>query len=554
MDTEKKDIKKSSSVFSKFPLNLLKYFARGIYAVILFILKLIKYFFFGFSLPILIINLIRRKIDRRIANSGYTKEQKKLLREEKNFQKQLLEQKKFKEDSINSNVRQDTAISGINDNNNLKSSIGNADIKEALLLDLNKLNEEKSSVKLMYQYIAKAPDGKNVKGYFEAYSKVEVLSYLISEGYEVYSVKTNKYIRFLHSSATYSNTKMATKDLIFFLTQLSTYIKSGIPLVDSLKILVKQYKQVRYQQLLKALIYNLSTGDSFSEALNKQGNAFPKILVNMVKAAEMTGELPETLDDMSDYFTQIEKTRKQMITALMYPTIILVVAVAVVIFIMLWIIPQFEKIYISMGADVPSFTRLILNLSAFLQDNIIKLLLGFIVLLIIFIYLYKNVKLVRYCYQWVTMHIPVIKNVIIYNEVTTFTKTFSSLLSHNVFITDSMEILSKLTNNEIYKGIILDTIVNLAKGEKISKSFQNHWAFPLPAYEMLVTGEKTGQLPEMMKKVSDYYQELHANSVSRIKTFMEPILIVFLTVVVGGIVLAIVIPMFGMYEAVQQLG
>jgi type IV pilus assembly protein PilC len=102
--------------------------------------------------------------------------------------------------------------------------------------------------------------------------------------------------------------------------------------------------------------------------------------------------------------------------------------------------------------------------------------------------------------------------------------------------------------------IILDTITNLARGEKISKSFENHWAFPLPAYEMLVTGEKTGQLPEMMKKVSDYYQELHTNSVSRVKTFMEPVLIVFLTVVVGAIVLAIIIPMFGMYTAIQDLG
>ena len=117
-----------------------------------------------------------------------------------------------------------------------------------------------------------------------------------------------------------------------------------------------------------------------------------------------------------------------------------------------------------------------------------------------------------------------------------------------------MEILTKITNNEIYKMLVLDTIANLAKGEKISTSFKDHWAFPIPAYEMLVTGEKTGQMPEMMAKVADYYQDLHKNSVTRIKTFIEPILIIFLTVVVGVIVLAIIIPMFGMYQTVQGFG
>ena len=149
------------------------------------------------------------------------------------------------------------------------------------------------------------------------------------------------------------------------------------------------------------------------------------------------------------------------------------------------------------------------------------------------------------------MHIPVVKNIIIYNEVTMFTKTFSSLLSHNVFITDTLEILSKITNNEIYKMLVKDTAANLERGEKISAAYKDQWAFPIPAYEMIVTGEKTGQLAEMMSKVSKYYQDLHKNAVARIKAFVEPILIVMLTVVVGFIVLSIVIPMFNMYNAIM---
>ena len=152
------------------------------------------------------------------------------------------------------------------------------------------------------------------------------------------------------------------------------------------------------------------------------------------------------------------------------------------------------------------------------------------------------------------MHIPVMKDVIIYNEVTMFSKTFASLLSHNVYITDSMDILNRVTNNEIYKMMILDTVANLARGDKISTAFKDQWAFPVPAYEMIVTGEKTGQLAEMMGKVSTYYQSLHKNTVSRIKALVEPILIIFLTFSVGAILLAVIIPMFSMYQQVQNLG
>ena len=156
--------------------------------------------------------------------------------------------------------------------------------------------------------------------------------------------------------------------------------------------------------------------------------------------------------------------------------------------------------------------------------------------------------------QWVFMHIPVIKEVIIYNEVTMFSKTFASLLAHNVYITDSMDILNRVTNNEIYKMMILDTVANLARGDKISAAFKDQWAFPIPAYEMIVTGEKTGQLAEMMARVSQYYQSLHKNTVSRIKALVEPILIIFLTFSVGAILLAVIIPMFNMYQQVQSLG
>lgn len=426
--------------------------------------------------------------------------------------------------------------------------------RQALLINFEGEDAKKSDKKLMYEYEGRNAEGKIVKGYFEAYSKVEVHSFLLSEGFEVYSIKTNKLIQLLHSNAGGSTGKMKTKDLIFFLTQLSTYIKAGIPLVESLKILTKQFKNKTYQRFFRAMIYDLTMGESFSSALEKQGTAFPRLLINMVKASEMTGELPEALDDMADYYTETERTRKQMISAMMYPSIVFIVAIAVVTFILLYVVPKFVEIYKTMDeASIPEFTRFVLSVSNFLQTYFVWILIGLIVFIIIMRYLYANVKVIRTMLQWLIMHLPVFGNVVIYNEVTMFTKTFSSLLAHNVFITDSMEVLNKITNNEVYKMLILDTITNLAKGEKISEAFKDHWAFPLPAYEMIVTGEKTGQLAEMMAKVSSYYQDLHANAVTRIKAFLEPVLIISLTVVVGFIVLAVVIPMFNMYSSIQGL-
>lgn len=425
--------------------------------------------------------------------------------------------------------------------------------RQALLIEFEGEDAERSDVKLLYEYVAKNSEGKVVKGYFEAFSKVEVHSFLLSEGFEVYSIRTNRWITLLHGRSSVNKTKIKTKDLLFFLTQLSTYIKSGIPLVESLKILTRQFANKSYQRIFRSMIYDLTMGDSFSEALIKQGVAFPKLLINMVKAAEMTGQLVETLDDMAEYYSETEKTRKQMITAMIYPTVVLVLSIAVITFIIMFVIPRFVGIYENMdAAEIPKFTLIIMGASDFLEKNIIWMVIGVVVLILIIRYLYNNVKLIRTFFQWFFMHLPGFGDILIFNEVTIFTKTFSSLLSHNVFITDSMDVLNRITNNEIYKMLILDTISNLARGERLSLAFQGHWAFPLPAYEMLVTGEKTGQLAEMMEKVSTYYQELHRNAVTRLKSLIEPALIVFLTFVVGIIVLAIILPMFGAFNSIQQ--
>ena len=289
-------------------------------------------------------------------------------------------------------------------------------------------------------------------------------------------------------------------------------------------------------------------GEKFSSALEKQGNVFPKLLINMVKTSEMTGDLSGTLDEMADYYTEMEKTRKQMISAMVYPAVILVLAIAAIIFIVVTVVPQFIEMFRSNNAKLPGITLFIINASNFLTQKWYIIAIILLVVLIVYRTLYKNVKGFRKAMQTIFMKTPVIGNVIIYNEVANFTRTFASLLNHNVFITDSMEILSTISDNEIYKDIISRTLIGLSKGDKISETFKGEWAFPIIAYEMLVTGENTGQLALMMEKVADYYQELHKNAVSMIKSLVEPVIICLLAVAVGFIMLSIIIPMFDLYQ------
>ena len=407
-------------------------------------------------------------------------------------------------------------------------------------------NQAMTKVKTRYKYVAYDKNGKQVKGYFDAFRRMDVESFLTAQGYKILDIKAKK-ISKAGDFFTFSN-EMKYKDLVFFLTQLSTYIKSGIPLTESLVMIENQTKDKKKKDLYKRIVYELNTGANFSEALARQGNVFPKLLINMLKTSELTGNLTESLDDMAAYYKTADSNRKQVISALTYPSVVLVISIAVLTFLLIFIIPKFQSIFDQLGSNLPGITLFLINMSTFLQNNVIKIVLAIFAGIIIIVMLYRHVKKFRYCVQWVAMHIPVIKDVLIDNEVVMFTKTFSSLIRHDVFITDSIEMLGKVTNNEIYKDIIKEAVTNLSTGAGLSKAFEDKWAFPRIAYEMLVTGEKTGRLGVMMENVASYYEEEQKALVQRLKSLIEPVMIILLAGIVGVVLLAIFVPMFSMYN------
>ncbi len=425
-----------------------------------------------------------------------------------------------------------------------KSVVANNKFRNILKKMENKKNVKNKNNR--YSYTAINKQGLKVNGAIDGDNLDEIKVFLANEGLKVERiVKQNPII----------NMEIGPKGLdiatlAFILTQLSTYLKAGIPLIDAVRILEKQSVKKNQKTIFMNLVFELTKGESFSKALEAQDGVFPELLINMVKTSELTGDLPEILDDMAEYYTSINKTKKEVISAMTYPIIIFIFSIMVFTFILIYIIPEFVGLFHQNNASLPGLTVFVLNASNFLTNNFLSIMIVLIIIMLLYRILYKQNKGFRKAVQTLYMKLPIIGKIIIYKEVYMFTKTFASLLNHEVFITDSMSILSTISNNEVFKEIINDSMESLAKGSKISEAFRGKWFFPVAAYEMLVTGENTGKLGTMMDYVAKYYGEMHSNYVKRLNTFIEPIMIVLLALIVGTVVLSVVIPMFTFYSQV----
>lgn len=412
----------------------------------------------------------------------------------------------------------------------------------ALALDQDQLYD-----KISFRYKAKKSDGKVINGTFDAYNIDQAKRFLINSDLQILEIAPRK----KYDIDINIGSPLSLTDLSFALTQLSTYIRAGMTLVDSVRILAKQADKPAKRKVYDMIIYDLLSGDDFSRALSHQPKVFPKLLINMSKSAELTGDLPNVLDEMAEYYTSITKTRKEMKSAMTYPTIVMIFAIIVVTFVLIWIVPQYTTMFKGFNAELPKITVVTIAISDFLRNNLVGIIIILFIVLLLYIYLFRNVRSFRKMMQNIYLHLPVIKNIIMYSEIAMFSRTFASLINHGVYITDSMDVLMNISENEVYRNIFVNTVKNLNAGGKISEAFKDNWAIPVVAYEMIVTGENTGELGTMLSKVADYYENLHKNSVSTIKSLIEPFLIIFLAASVGLIILAVIIPMFEMYTVIS---
>ena len=425
---------------------------------------------------------------------------------------------------------------------------------QSILSNNEKMNRKRNELaadmeKITFKFKYKTSNGRLRFGTFDAYNIDQVKVYLSNEGYELVSIEPLK--KGTLNLDIVLTSPLNTSDMAFALTQVSTYLKAGISLIDAYRILAKQSTKPLVKKIYNEVVFDLLAGESLSESLAKQPKIFPKLLVNMIKSAELTGDLPVILDDMANYYTAIDKTKKELKSALTYPTIVMVLAIGVIIFVMVKVVPDYVDMFSAWSSDLPKITVMTIKVSDFFQHNLVELLIIVMMILLIYIITFRNVKSFKKLMQYIYLHLPVVKNIITYSEISMFSKTFASLLNHGVFITDSMDVLIKVSDNEIYKSIIAKTVKNLNRGGKISEAFKDNPYIPIVAYEMIVTGESTGTLGTMMEKVADYYENLYQNSTKLIKSLVEPILIVFLTFTIGVIIISIIVPMFEMYKVIK---
>jgi type IV pilus assembly protein PilC len=398
-----------------------------------------------------------------------------------------------------------------------------------------------------FQYAGRDIKGKK-SGTIQAGSKREALQLLREEGIRV--IELNEVAETLLTRDISIGNPVKLQHLVMYLRQFATLLKAGVPVVDSTRILSEQTDSKALKKVLLDMVQELLEGNPLSSAASKHPKVFSSMFINMVKAGEAGGNLEETLERLAIHFEKQHHTRQKISSALAYPLTVGLVAIGVVIFLLVKVVPTFVGMFQGFGADLPAITLFVLNASEWMQSFwwlVILLILGFIAAIIFL----KNRKETSYFIDLFVLKIPIFGKMMQKAVLARMTRTMSSLFSSSVPILQAMTIVENVVENEVIARVLRESREFLEKGQSISEPMTNHWAFPPMVTQMIAIGEKTGALDEMLDKVADFYEKEVDSSTDRLKSLIEPIMILVLAGLVGTIVLSIMIPMFDIFNQVQ---
>jgi type IV pilus assembly protein PilC len=344
--------------------------------------------------------------------------------------------------------------------------------------------------------------------------------------------------------------KVGTKTLCTFTRQLATLVDAGLPLLRGLLVLQKQEKDPTLREILGKLAQSIEGGSTFSEGLAQHPKVFNKLFVNMVKAGELGGVLEVTLTRLAEFAEKAEKIKGKVKAALFYPVAVLTVAVGIVALLMIVVVPKFEEIFKDMLGDkgLPEFTLLVLNISRFIQHNFIATC-GIVAGLVIAFKLFCKTKFGTRFMDRIYLIMPVFGPVISKVAISRFTRTLGTLVSSGVPILQSLNIVRETSTNVIVAEAVQSIHDSVKEGETIVGPLEASKVFPPMVVSMVDVGEQTGALPEMLMKVADNYEEEVDNAVSAMTSLLEPIMIVFLAVIVGSIVIAMFLPLIKLMDS-----
>ena len=397
----------------------------------------------------------------------------------------------------------------------------------------------------LFEYKGKTAAGTAVSGQLKARDKVELDRMLrrkkiivdsVNKKSSEINIKLGSGVKKIHISR--------------FTRQFATMIGAGLPMVQCLDILSKQMESAEMRNVVAQVKDAVASGSTLAEALGRHKKIFDELYVNMVEAGEIGGALDTILVRLANYREKADALVRKVRGAMVYPSVIVLVAVGVTFAMLTYIVPVFAKMFAGLGAELPKPTQVVLGISNFLRSNILYMFTALIGSIFAFRFWVKTDK-GRLRFDKLMLRAPMIGTLIRKSAVSRFTRTLGTLLSSGVSILDALEITAKTAGNRVISDAIRRSVVAIAEGDTITGPLRDTGVFPPMVTQMISVGEKTGGLDEMLSKIADFYDEEVDAAVSALTSIIEPVIIVFMGVVIGGILVAMYLPMFDIIGKIQ---
>lgn len=395
-------------------------------------------------------------------------------------------------------------------------------------------------------YVARETgSGREIKSSVEAVTEQAAIAALLNRNLLVVSIQEK-----VGKKGRTGGGSVALADLVIFTRQLATMIDAGLAMVQSLQALADQTSNKVMRDVIKDICTRVEGGDSFSEALQKHPKVFTRLYFSMVSAGEQGGLLAEILARLATYLENTARLRKKVKSALMYPTVVTIVAILITVFLLVKVVPVFGEIYAGFGAALPGPTQFLINISNILQKYFLLVLLGGGGAVYGWMYFIKT-KPGREFWDARRIKLPVFGVIAHKICLARFTRTLASLVRSGVPILEVLQIVSQTVGNVVMEKAIKVSMGDIERGESISAALGKHPVFPVMIIRMVTAGEQTGRIDNMLERIADFLDEEIETTLSGLTSLIEPILIVFLGVVVGGMVICMFLPIFKMADIIN---
>jgi len=396
-------------------------------------------------------------------------------------------------------------------------------------------------------YKAKNRVGRRVKGELEAPSIELAQNMLQKKGYTNIKVKPKPKDIF---EGTFLEGKVTARDMVIFSRQFATMINSGVPILQSLQVLADQTENKKLKRKLYEIKNDVEGGSSLYEALCKHKDVFDDLYINMVDAGEIGGVLDVVLERLAGYIEKAANLKSKVKGAMIYPAVVVTVAVTVIAIIMIFVIPTFAKMFADFGSALPLPTQIVINMSNWFKANGGYLFLGIIGFIIIFRTLYKKIEKVKIFVDRLVLFLPVFGPLLRKVAVARFSRTFSTMITSGVPILQALDIVAKTSGNKTIELGVLEARKSISEGQTLSEPLEDTGVFPPMVIHMISIGETTGSLDTMLEKIADFYDDEVDQAVSNLTALMEPMIMVVLGGLIGGLIVAMYLPIFKMGETI----